>query len=233
MKKTFFSCLLLAALTVTGNAQVKIDAGYATDFTIAGTARAEDSAYLGITGVKNIAEGLNAYGFNYLVPGNFSRADDSALDASQNHAGLGLAYDVNSLGAFSFTLDGQAVYHVVNGPLGDSFQYSLGATFDSLPVLGEVSDLTIAFIDDVDLDINGVQVELSRKYNVWETLSITPAIGHYAMNDYDATYAGATLTYEATDWKPYVNLRYLDNDADGLLAVDSDTQISAGIKFNF
>ena len=233
MKKTFFSCLLLAALTVTGNAQVKIDAGYATDFTIAGTARAEDSAYLGITGVKNIADGLNAYGFNYLVPGNFSSADDSALDASQNHAGLGLAYDVSSLGAFSFTLDGQAVYHVVNGPLGDSFQYSLGATFDSLPVLGEVSDLTIAYIDDVDLDINGVQVELSRKYNVWDSLSVTPAIGHYAMNDYDATYAGATLTYEAKDWKPYVNLRYLDNDADGLLAVDSDTQISAGIKFNF
>lgn len=233
MKKTFFSLFLLAALTITGNAQVKVDVGYASDFTIAGTARAEDSAYLGITGVKNISEGLNAYGFNYLVPGNFSSADDSALDASQNHAGLGLAYDVSSLGAYSFTLDAQAVYHVVNGPLGDSFQYSLGATFDSLPVLSEVADLTVAYVDDVDLDINGVQVELSRKFSVLDTLSLKPAVGHFAMNDYDATYAGATLTYEAADWKPYVNLRYLDNDADGLLAVDSDTQISAGIKFSF
>ena len=57
MKKTFFSCLLLAALTVTGNAQVKIDAGYATDFTIAGTARAEDSAYLGIQVSRTLLKG--------------------------------------------------------------------------------------------------------------------------------------------------------------------------------
>ena len=87
------------------------------------------------------------------------------------------------MGSYAFTLDTQAVYHLVNGALGDSFQYSVGATFSKLPVLGQVADLTLAYVDDVDLDLNGVQVELSRSYSVIDNVSITPKVGAYFIDE--------------------------------------------------
>ena len=239
MKKTLFSIILLAALTINGNAQVSVDAGYTSDFTIAGTARAEDTAYLGITGIKEIKAGLHAYAFNYFVPGNsWSGANDGALDASQNHAGVGLAKKVDtiagkSLGAFAFNADAQAVYHLVNGPLGDSFQYSLGLTFDSLPVLGQVADLSVSYIDDVDLQLDGFQVELSRSYSVIENVSITPKVGVVFLDDNESLYAGARVSYDKYGIKPYAGVRYMDNDFGGILAVEDDVQWTLGAKYSF
>ena len=239
MKKTLFSLILLAALTINGNAQVKVDAGYTSDFTILGTARAKDSAYFGITGVKEIKEGLHGYAFNYFVPGNtWSGADNNILDASQNHAGVGLVYEVDSiagksLGNYAFTLDTQAVYHLVNGALGDSFQYSVGGTFSKLPVLGQVADLTLAYVDDVDLDLNGVQVELSRSYSVIDNVSITPKVGTYFIDDNESLYAGARVSYDKYAIKPYAGVRYMDNDFGGILAVEDDVQWTLGAKLSF
>jgi hypothetical protein len=239
MKKTIFSLILLAALTINGNAQVSVDAGYTSDFTIAGTARAEDSAYLGITGIKEIKAGLHAYAFNYFVPGNgWSGTKDGALDASQNHAGAGLAKKVDSvagkaLGAFAFTADAQAVYHLVNGPLGDSFQYSLGLTFDSLPVLGQVADLSVTYMNDVDLAMDGFQFELSRSYSVIENVSVTPKVGAVFLDDNESLYAGAKVSYDKYGIKPYVGVRYMDNDFGGILAVEDDVQWSLGAKYSF
>jgi len=238
MKKLIFS-VMLAALTINSNAQVSVDAGYTSDFTIAGTARAEDTAFLGVTAIKELRAGLHGYAFNYFVPGNgWSGAKNSALDASQNHAGVGLAYNVDtiagkSLGAFAFNADAQAVYHLVNGPLGDSFQYSLGLTFSKLPVLGQVADLTVAYINDVDLALDAFQFELSRSYSVIENVSVTPKVGAIFFDNNESFYAGANVSYDKYGIKPYVGVRYMDNDFGGILAVEDDVQWTLGAKYSF
>ena len=69
MKKLIFS-VMLAAVTSAGNAQVSVDAGYTSDFTIAGTARAKNTAVIGVQGVKDLGKGFTLYGFNYFLPTN-------------------------------------------------------------------------------------------------------------------------------------------------------------------
>ena len=251
MKKLIFS-VMLAAVTSAGNAQVSVDAGYTSDFTIAGTARAKNTAVIGVQGVKDLGKGFTLYGFNYFLPTNDGRSKSytdhpgsghqhvdgvkNALEtSSQNHFGVGLAYDVNQLGAFSFTADVQAVYHLVNGPLQDSFQYGIGATFAKLPVLSKVADLSVYYFEDVDLDINGFQIGLSRTYNdvVVENISVTPKLGVYLFDSFDAYYASAKVTYNKYAFKPYAQVAYFDNDLTGDLALKNDVQYTVGFNYSF
>ena len=251
MKKLIFS-VMLAAVTSAGNAQVSVDAGYTSDFTIMGTARAKDTAVIGVQGVKDLGKGFTLYGFNYFLPTNDGRSKSysphagsghkhvngvkNALEtSSQNHFGVGLAYDVNELGAFSFTADVQAVYHLVNGPLQDSFQYGVGATFANLPVLSEVADLSIYYMEDIDLDINGFHIGLSRVFDnvLIDNVSVTPKLGAYLFDSFDAYYASAKVGYNKYAIKPYVEVAYFDNDATGDFALESDVQFTIGANYSF
>lgn len=251
MKKLIFS-VMLAAFTSAGNAQVNVDAGYTSDFTIFGTARAKDTAYVGITGLKDLGKGLTLYGFNYFLPTNDGRSKSytnqpglggqrvdgvkNALEtSSQNHFGVGLAYDVNTLGDFSFTADAQAVYHLVNGPLQDSFQYGVGVTFDKLPFLSKVADLSVYYFEDIDLDIDGFQIGLSRTYNdvIAENISVTPKLGAYLFDSFDAYYASAKVAYNKYTLKPYAEVAYFDNDLTGDFALEDDVQYSVGLNYSF
>jgi len=251
MKKLIFS-VLLAAVTTAGNAQVSVDAGYTSDFTIAGTARAKDTAVIGITGAKALGKGFTLYGFNYFLPTNDGRSKSytdhvgsghqhvdgvkNALEtSSQNHFGVGLAYDVNSLGDFSFTADVQAVYHLVNGPLQDSFQYGIGATFDSLPLISKVASVSVYYMEDIDLEMDGFQIGLSRVFEnvLVDNVNLTPKAGVYLFDSFDAYYASLRADYTKYAIRPYVQVSYFDNDLTGDLALDNDVQYTVGLNYSF
>lgn len=225
MKKLLFSLILLAVCT-TSNAQVNVEAGYASDFTVRGTSRAVNTSVVGITGVKDVADSTYVYGFNYFTP--------TKRNSAQNHSGLGMSYYAD-FDEWSFVADVQGNYHLTQTAIGNSIEFGGGVTFYKLPYISKFADISIYYWDDIDLDNRGVEFRIGKRFAdvLIDNVNITPNASVYVFNNYTAYSAKVKIDYSKYVIRPFVELSFIDNDAAGSYALDNDYQAYAGFKYKF
>ena len=227
MKKTLlFSIMMAAGITMqntnAGDLSVVGEVQYATEHHVRGLNYSDDALGICVVGGLNL-DWAYAFGGVHNVP-RLGGGD------SVNHTVLGLRRGVDA-GAFSFEASVELQHH---SAVTDSTEYGVGVTFESLPVVGKWADVGLTLWDNNDLDYQGVTVDITGKSIdlLGDWLSLTPYVEIGAMDNYDYYKLGSTFNFDWEDWRPYVNVYYLNSD-DSPFGDEDGWSVGVGVRYSF